>query len=61
MRYVQDFPQVDADAVDVVSPLRARDLVPPGHVAHFVRDTVGDDLDLSAILDAYTEERGYPP
>ena len=37
------------------------DLVPPGHVAHFIRDTVVDDLDLSAILEVYTEERGYPP
>ena len=37
------------------------DLVPPDHLAHFVRTTVAEDLDLSAILGAYTEERGYPP
>ena len=37
------------------------EFVPPGHVAHFVRDTVREALDLSAILDTYTEERGYPP
>lgn len=42
-------------------PPSVLDLVPPGHVAHFVRDTVVDDLDLSAIVEAYTEERGYPP
>ena len=30
-------------------------------MAHFVRDTVREALDLSAILDTYTEERGYPP
>jgi len=36
-------------------------LVPAGHLAHFVRDLVRDSLDLSAILDDYAEERGYPP
>lgn len=35
--------------------------VPPGHMVHFVRDTVREALDLSAILDTYVEERGYPP
>lgn len=42
-------------------PPSVRDFVPPGHVAHFVRDTVREDLDLSAILSTYSEERGYPP
>jgi transposase len=42
-------------------PPSVLDLVPPEHVAHFVRDTVMEDLDLAAILDVYTEERGYPP
>ena len=37
------------------------EFVPAGHMAHFVRDTVREALDLSAILDSYTEERGYPP
>src|ERR1700735_4043102 len=32
-----------------------------GHLAHFVRDTVRDGLDLSAILQAYPEGRGQPP
>lgn len=42
-------------------PPSVHELVPVGHLAHFVRDTVRDSLDLSAILDQYTEERGYPP
>ena len=42
-------------------PPSLHEFVPPGHMAHFVRDTVREALDLSAILDTYTEERGYPP
>jgi transposase len=34
--------------------------VPEGHLARFIADVV-EDLDLSAIEDAYSEERGYPP
>jgi transposase len=30
-------------------------------VAHFIRETVRSDLDLSAILSAFEEERGFPP
>ena len=41
-------------------PPSVQDLVPEGHLAHFVRDTTREALDLSAILDTYTEERGYP-
>ena len=37
------------------------EFIPEGHTAHFVRDLVVDELDLSAILDTYVEERGYPP
>ncbi|KQQ86237.1 hypothetical protein ASF65_06945 [Aureimonas sp. Leaf324] len=33
------------------------EFLPPGHMAHFVRDTVREALDLSAILDTYAEER----
>jgi len=35
--------------------------VPKGHLAHFIRDVVRDDLDLSAIFARYTERRGQPP
>src|SRR5499425_1420714 len=42
-------------------PPPVHDLVPAGPVAHFVRDTVREELDLSAIFAAYDEERGYPP
>src|SRR5450759_4438743 len=42
-------------------PPSVHELVPSGHLAHFVRDTVRQDLDVSAILSAYSEERGYPP
>ena len=42
-------------------PPSVHEFVPPGHLAHFVRDTVREVLDLSAILDSYTEERGFPP
>lgn len=42
-------------------PPSLHEFVPGGHVAHFVRETVREALDLSAILDCYSEERGYPP
>jgi transposase len=42
-------------------PPSIQDLVPAGHMAHFVRETVRDGLDLSRIMDSYSEERGYPP
>ena len=35
--------------------------MPEGHPAHLVRDIVAEELDLSAILSAYEELRGYPP
>src|SRR5580692_1712338 len=41
-------------------PSAVTDFVPPGHVAHFVRDVVREQLDLSAMLATYGEERGYP-
>jgi transposase len=37
------------------------EFVPEGHVAHFIRNLVREELDLSRILDDYTELRGYPP
>jgi transposase len=42
-------------------PSSVRDLVPADDPAHFIRDLVREQLDLSAILDTYDEERGYPP
>ena len=42
-------------------PPSVDEFVPEGHVAHFVRDTVRDGLDLSAIMSSYDEERGFPP
>jgi len=42
-------------------PPSIRDFVPRGHLAHFVRETVRESLDLSEILQEYKEERGYPP
>ena len=42
-------------------PPSVLDFVPEGHLAHFVRETTQDSLDLSAILSVYSEERGYPP
>jgi transposase len=42
-------------------PARYRDLVPDGHLVHFVRQLVSEDLDLSAIYGKYTETKGQPP
>jgi len=42
-------------------PPTVQDLVPPGHMAHFVRELVRGELDLSQILESYREERGQPP
>lgn len=50
----------DVDQTWILPP-SLDDFVPAGHVAHFIRDTVRNDLDLGAILDCYEEERGFPP
>jgi transposase len=42
-------------------PSSVQEFVPAGHPAHLVRDIVAEELDLSPILSAYTEPRGYPP
>jgi transposase len=44
----------------LLMPPSLHDWVPEGHLARFIADVV-DTLDLSAIEEAYTEERGYPP
>ena len=45
----------------VLLPPSVQELVPAGHLAHFVRDLVRESLDVSAILTPYTEDRGFPP
>jgi transposase len=42
-------------------PPSLHDFVPAGHLAHFVRETVREGLDLSAVRASYAEERGHPP
>jgi transposase len=42
-------------------PASVMDFVPLGHVAHFVRNLVVEQLDLKSIMDQYSETRGYPP
>src|SRR5690242_15391854 len=42
-------------------PPSIHEFVPAGHPAHLVRDLVRETLDLSPILQSYTEPRGYPP
>src|SRR5262245_5682591 len=42
-------------------PPSVDELVPEGHLAHFVREAVRADFDLSEILASYEEERGFPP
>lgn len=37
-----------------------RDFVPAGHLAHFIRDLVAQEFDLS-FSGGYAEEKGYPP
>jgi len=41
-------------------PVSMREWLPGGHLAYFVSDVV-DHLDLSAIMNHYEEEKGYPP
>ena len=50
----------DVDQIWLLPP-SIQDLVPCGHMAHFVRDTVRNGLNLSRIMAAYEEERGFPP
>src|ERR1700731_4089019 len=42
-------------------PPSVQELVPAGHVAHFVRDTVREDLDLGRVVWACGEGRASPP
>ena len=40
-------------------PPSVKDLVPPDHLAHYVRDLVREELDLSDILETCDEARGF--
>jgi transposase len=42
-------------------PPSVAEFVPAGHPAHLIRDLVSEELDLSAIMGACTELKGYPP
>ena len=42
-------------------PPAIEEFVPPGHLAHFVRELVREELDLSGIVEVYDDERGQPP
>jgi transposase len=42
-------------------PPSVRELVPADDPAHLVRELVRQELDLTAILETYDEERGFPP
>jgi len=42
-------------------PASVHQLVPSGHLAHFVRDTVREALDHSMITGVHTAARGQPP
>jgi transposase len=42
-------------------PPSVHDFVPVGHAAHLIRNLVRESLDLTAIFDAYPEDRGQPP
>ena len=42
-------------------PPSVHEFVPADHPAHFVRDLVREQLDLSSIVSSYDEARGHPP
>ena len=42
-------------------PTSPHDMVPRGHLVHFIRDVVREELDLSGIFARYQERRGHPP
>ncbi len=54
----QDFPPLGAGVQQVLFPPSIKDFVPQNHFAHFVRDLVRNDLNLSGILARYSELRG---
>ncbi len=56
----KSFREWDVDQAWLLPP-SVHQFVPPGHLAHFVRDTVREALDLSAITGVYTAAQGQPP
>ena len=56
---MKTFRPYEPDQMLLLPPSLA-DWVPENHLARFVSDLL-DTLELSAIEDTYTEERGYPP
>ena len=42
-------------------PAAFKDLVPAGHLVHFIRNVVSQDLDLSKVYAAYSSTKGQPP
>jgi hypothetical protein len=54
------FRSCDGDQ-DWLLPRSLHEFVPADYGAHFIRDLVRDELDLTAILSSYNEERGFPP
>jgi len=58
-RMAKKFRRYEPDQLLLLPP-SLQDWVPQNHLARFIGEMV-DTLDLSAIEDAYDEERGYPP
>lgn len=54
------FREWDVDQMWLLPP-SVKELVPKEHPAHFVRELVRCELDLSEILGSCQEERGFPP
>lgn len=46
---------------DWLLPPSLGEFVPADHIAHFIRDLVRNELDLTPILSSYDDDRGYPP
>lgn len=56
----KNFREWNVDQVWLLPP-SINDFVPADHVAHFVRETVREALDLGLIYRSYKSERGQPP
>src|SRR6201987_2668487 len=60
VRMSKTFRPWDVEQIWLLPP-SVQDLVPAGHIAHFVRDLVRTGIDLSAVMASYDNDRGYPP